>query len=136
MRQGRWLGLGVLVCVLALLAPACSSADKEPTPASDGPVDEDAGDTSGETGADVVTATDNSFDPATLVLPAGEEVELTITNEGSSPHTFTIDSLEIDTGTIDPGGSASATFVVPDEPVEFYCAIHGAGVMSGTIESE
>jgi plastocyanin len=81
-----------------------------------------------------VTTVDNSFDPATLMAVAGTPVTIVVTNNGSNPHTFTIDDLEVDTGTIAAGESASETFIMPETSVTFYCAIHGEAAMSGAIE--
>jgi plastocyanin len=81
-------------------------------------------------------ATDNTFSTEELVLPAGEVVEVTFTNNGANPHTFTSSALGVDTGTVAPGESATVTFTVPDEPTEFLCSLHGAGGMTGVIVPE
>lgn len=81
-----------------------------------------------------VSAIDNSFDPSSLSAAAGSEVTVELTNDGDNPHTFTIDDPEADTSTVDGGGSATATFVMPERSVTFYCAIHGEKTMAGTID--
>ena len=81
-----------------------------------------------------VVATDNAFEPARLELPAGEEVEIEVTNEGETTHDFTIESLELSTGPIEEGAVATATFTVPQGEMGFVCSVHGGmeGVIVGT----
>jgi plastocyanin len=89
---------------------------------------------SGGPGAVAVAARDNSFGPARLELPAGEEVEVEITNEGGTTHDFTVESLELSTGPIDEGAVATAALTVPEGETAFACSIHGGmdGVIVGT----
>ncbi len=79
-----------------------------------------------------VVAVDSSFDPGTLNLEAGEEVTVEVTNDDDMAHDFAIESLELNTGTIEAGEVANATFTVPDEGVEFVCTFHAE--MTGRIE--
>lgn len=115
---------GFLLALL-LLAPACAGNSSN------------GGDETGG-GAETVTlevsAVDNSFDPSSLSAPAGSEVTVEVANEGNNPHTFTIDDPEVDTSTIEPGDSATATFTMPESAVTFYCTIHGEDMMSGTVD--
>ena len=67
---------------------------------------------------------DQSFDPETLNLEAGEEVTVEVTNDDDTAHDFAIESLELNTGTIEAGDVANATFTVPDEGVEYICTFH------------
>jgi plastocyanin len=75
---------------------------------------------------------DESFDPGTLNLQAGKEVTVEVTNDDDTPHDFAIESLELNTGTIEAGEVANATFTVPDEGLEFVCTFHPD--MTGRIE--
>lgn len=88
-----------------------------------------------EAGGDgiTVTASDFSFDPTTVSADPGEEVQVTLENEGDAPHTFTAEGLGIDIQA-DGGDSASGTFTAPDEDAtfEFVCTIH-PGQMRGEI---
>ena len=77
---------------------------------------------------------DGSFDPNTIELPAGEEVRIQLTNDDGHAHDFAIEAMDINTGTIESGKSAYATFVMPDEPVEFVCTFHSG--MEGRIEPQ
>jgi plastocyanin len=79
-----------------------------------------------------VVAVDQSFDPAVLDLKAGEEVTVEVTNDDDTAHDFAIESLELNTGTIEAGEVANATFTVPDEGVEFVCTFHSD--MTGRIK--
>ena len=71
-----------------------------------------------------VVAAASSFDPGTLNLEAGEEVTVEVTNDDDMAHDFAIESLELNTGTIEAGEVANATFMVPDEGIEFVCTFH------------
>jgi plastocyanin len=88
---------------------------------------------SGPGGPDAVpvVATDNAFEPARLQLMAGVEVELEVSNEGGTTHDFTVESLELSTGPVEPGHVSTATFTVPDGETAFRCSLHGG--MEGTI---
>jgi plastocyanin len=71
-----------------------------------------------------IVAVDQAFDPGTLDLKAGEEVTVEVTNDDDMAHDFAIDSLELNTGTIEAGEVANATFTVPDGGVEYVCTFH------------
>lgn len=69
-----------------------------------------------------VAITDYAFTPATITVHPGDKV--TWNNGDSVPHTATaLDGKSFDTGTIDPGSSASVTFSRPGT-YEYRCAIH------------
>jgi plastocyanin len=116
-------GRGVTAALAALVLAACgaeASGDVHPGP--------------GGPDAVAVVARDNTFEPARLQLPAGEEVEVEITNEGGTTHDFTVESLELSTGPIEEGALATATLTVPEGETTFACSIHGGmdGVIVGT----
>ena len=67
---------------------------------------------------------DSAFVPGVLKAAAGEEVTVEVANDDSIPHDLAIESLDINTGTIEPGESAYATFAVPGEGLEFVCTYH------------
>lgn len=86
----------------------------------------------GGPGAVRVVMRDDEFDPAELRLEAGTEVTVETRNEGDAGHNFTIDEIDLSTGTVEPGDVASATFTVPNEPTEFRCTFHpgmGGGIV-------
>jgi plastocyanin len=114
---------GAIAAFAALVLAACGAkASGDVHPGSGGP------------GAVALVARDNTFEPARLELPAGEEVEVEITNEGGTTHDFTVDSLDLSTGPIEEGAAATATLTVPEGETTFACSIHGGmdGVIVGT----
>jgi plastocyanin len=80
-----------------------------------------------------VTIVDFAFAPQNLAAKAGQTLTLKVTNNGNVAHTFTIDGLA-DSGTLAPGASTTVT-LTPSQAgsLTFYCVIHGAAVMSGTL---
>lgn len=123
--------MAALAATLLLLAACNGDVDDTQTTGPDG------GEATGGAGESVtlqVSAVDNSFDPSSLSAPAASEVTVEVTNNGSNPHTFTIDDVEVDTSTIAAGESATATFTMPETSIAFYCAIHGESAMSGAID--
>lgn len=117
------------VAALALVLAACGVSDSSTAGAS-----ENAAAAAADSAQQVtLEASDNAFSTQELELPAGETVELTFTNNGTNPHTFTSSELGVDTGTVAPGESATVTFTVPDQAVEFLCSFHAGGGMTGVI---
>jgi plastocyanin len=108
----------------AILAAACNGAERS------GEVHDGTG------GSDTVRVTlhDDEFAPSTLELPAGEEVSVELANEGSNQHNFTVDDLDLSTGTMSSGDVTTATFTVPDGTTEFRCTFHPG--MHGTVVGE
>ncbi len=80
----------------------------------------------GAAGSDAVEVVlqDDAFVPDGLRLEAGTEVDVEVRNEGSNEHNFTIDALDLSTGTIEPGHVMTATFVVPNGTTEYHCTFH------------
>jgi plastocyanin len=74
------------------------------------------------------------LEPHRLELPAGEEVEIEITNEGGTTHDLTIEALGLSTGPIEPAKVVTAAFAVPEGETTFMCSIHGGmdGVVVGS----
>jgi plastocyanin len=90
----------------------------------------------GATGSDAVEVVlqDDAFVPETLHLEAGTEVNVEVLNEGSNGHNFTIDALDLSTGTVEPGQVVTATFTVPIGTTEYHCTFHPG--MRGEIVAE
>lgn len=114
------VGLGAV----AVLGAACGG-DDDPA---------DGGMNAGGGGGVQVSAVDNEFDPSTLEVPAGGDVEVSFTNDGENPHTFTVSDLDVDTGTVEPGGSASVTIPAIESDTEFVCLVHPE--MKGTLTAK
>jgi plastocyanin len=88
----------------------------------------------GHRGRGQIEAADGDrFTPATLELSAGEKVTIEITNTDDRAHDFAIEAANLNTGTIQPGAVATATFTVPEGTTEFVCTFHRG--MTGTIQS-
>jgi plastocyanin len=80
----------------------------------------------GTAGSDAVEVVlqDDAFVPDDLRLRAGTEVDVEVRNEGSNGHNFTIDALDLSTGTVEPGEVVTATFTVPSGTTEYHCTFH------------
>jgi plastocyanin len=80
----------------------------------------------GPAGPDAVEVVqhDDAFQPEALHLEAGTKVAVEVRNEGSNDHNFTIDALDLSTGTVEPGHVMTATFTVPNGRTEFHCTFH------------
>jgi plastocyanin len=140
------------VAALALTAVACTTDADDPLTASDpGPAPAATAPAGAASGAQGSTATDSApqeitivtldsmrFEPATLTVVAGRPVRLTVRNQGSTTHDFTLSKgvarpVKV---TVKGGETDSATFTIPRPGAyQFVCAQFGhtmAG-MTGTI---
>jgi plastocyanin len=121
MVKARWLRLVAGVFVLSLLVAACGG-------------DDDGGDTTGatgdtgSTGGTSITIADFAFDPNTISVSGPTEV--TITNDDSTAHTFTLDDGSVDEE-LDPGSSVTVTVDV-SQTTGWVCRFHPQ--MTGTVE--
>lgn len=67
-----------------------------------------------------------SFSPATVTVEQGASVKLTFKNTGNVSHTWTIDSLDLDTGSVAPGRSKTIEFdAVEVGSYKIYCDVSG-----------
>lgn len=66
------------------------------------------------------------FTPKSITVGKGKVVELTFTNDGTMPHTFTIDGV-VDTGLVGAGSSKTVTFTAPgvEGEYQYYCSVIG-----------
>ncbi|MGH2729941.1 MAG: cupredoxin domain-containing protein [Actinomycetota bacterium] len=135
----RFIAVGAAV---ALIFAACGGGDdddeqpaapsEQDTPAVEDNGDENGGGT-GEASPLLVLASEFEFDPNEISIPPGTQVSVTLRNVGTASHTFTIDELDVDTGTVGAGQAEGASFTMPEEEVTFFCTVHGADTMSGTL---
>jgi plastocyanin len=114
--------LGIVIAASLTLA-ACGGGD-----------DDAAGDTEnapadGGSPASTVTMTDNEYSPAEPVIAAGD-VELV--NEGSSPHTFTIEGEAVDVE-VAAGGTGTATIDLDPGTYTLFCEFHRSQGMETTL---
>ena len=118
-----------LVLAATLMFSACAGGD-DAEPAAEEPAAEEP--TEAETTA--IAATDFAFAPVTVEGAAGEELTITVSNTGDSPHTFTLEDQDIDEE-LQPGDETEVTVTMPDSgSVEFICRFHAGGGMTGTLE--
>jgi plastocyanin len=126
-RVAIWLSM---VPVLALTA--CGGGDEAGTPTSPPGATTDspsptATEASGETR---IAMQDNVFQPNTLTVASGAELELD--NEGQNPHTFTIDGEDVDTQ-VNAGENAKVTLDLAAGTYDFVCRFHQSLGMTGTL---
>ena len=123
-RLAQW-ALRAVITVTALGAlAACSNSSDPVGNVAAGPATGDA--------AKIEVVGGNRFTPATLELPAGEAVTIEITNTDDRAHDFAIEAADLNTGTIQKGAAATATFTVPKGTTKFKCTFHRG--MTGTIQ--
>lgn len=76
-----------------------------------------------------VEGEDYEFEPDSITVPRGTRVRLTFKNEGNLIHTYTIDELGLDTGSVSPGSSKTVEFDSPESATVLtyrsYCAVPG-----------
>lgn len=135
LRTNRWLKLLAIFAFAAIVLAACGGDDDGETATGDSEQSEDGGDTGGGGSSVELSAQDNSFSPAEISAPAGEEVTVTFTNDGNNPHTFSSEDAGFDSDTVESGDSAEVTFTMPDAETTFLCNVHGEA-MSGTLLPE
>jgi nitrite reductase (NO-forming) len=122
--RSRILARVVAVTALGVALTACGNSSDPAGSVAAGPATGDA--------AKIQAADGNRFTPATLELPAGAKVTVEITNTDDAAHDFAIQAANLNTGTIQAGAAATATFTVPEGTTEFECTFHRG--MTGTIE--
>jgi plastocyanin len=129
MTKARWVRLVAGLFVLSLVVAACSSDDGGGTTATTGGSTGSTAATGGGGGGGVtMTIAGFAFDPDTITVSGPTEV--TITNEDSATHTFTLDDGSVDE-TLEPGATETVTVDV-SAATGFHCNIHPQ--MTGQIE--
>jgi plastocyanin len=74
-------------------------------------------------GGVTVTAQDFAFDPTTIEVESGEEVEVTLQNEDDTEHSITVEEAEFEIEA-EGGESATGALSAPESSVEFFCKYH------------
>jgi plastocyanin len=124
-RLAKWaLRAVITVTALGMALAACSNS-------SDPVGNVAAGSATGDA-AKIQAVGGDRFTPKTLELPAGEAVTIEITNADDRAHDLAIEAADLNTGTIQAGSVATATFTVPEGTTEFVCTFHRG--MTGTIQ--
>lgn len=84
----------------------------------------------GGDGTTTLTTVDNAFQPSSLTVSSGSELELT--NDGQAEHNFTIEGSDV-TQDVEPGESATVSIDVDPGDYTMFCKYHRAIGMEGTI---
>lgn len=130
------LALGAFGTLAPVAAGASTQAKKKPPVKLSGKVTNRG--TKTVTGGEIeIEADDFSFGPTFVKGRAGEEVHLTVRNDGDATHTFTVDAQDVDEK-IEPGEVAHAVVTIPDDgkAVEFSCRFHKGSGMRGAFFSK
>jgi plastocyanin len=127
MTKARWARLVAGLFVLSLVVAACSSDDDGGTTGTTGGAT-GATETGSGGGGTTITIAGFAFDPDTITVSGPTEV--TITNDDSATHTFTLDDGSVDQ-TVEPGATETVTVDV-SASTGFHCNIHPQ--MTGQIE--
>jgi plastocyanin len=107
--------------VLSLVVAACSSDDDGGgTTDTTGGATGTTAETGSSGGATTITIAGFAFDPDTITV--SRPTEVTVTNDDSTTHTFTLDDGSVDE-TIEPGATATVTVDV-SASTGFHCKIH------------
>jgi uncharacterized cupredoxin-like copper-binding protein len=104
-----------------LLLAACSSSGDNATTTTGG---------AAQPQALTVTAVDFSLSPATITAPAGQVINVSFKNNGSTQHSFTVGTTDVAQAAA--GASSSGSFTASAQTVEFHCKFHPTQ-MKGTI---
>lgn len=123
MVKRRWVRLVAGLFVLSLVVAACGGDDDGG--GDDGGTETDGGNAGG--GAEITIA-DFTFDPSTISVSG--PTEITITNEDSAAHTFTLDDGSVDQEIA--GGESATVTVDVSQSTGFVCRFHPQ--MTGTVE--
>jgi plastocyanin len=114
--------------VAGLVLAACSGDDDGGEATGSGTTDEATGATGGAGDGTAVTIEGFAFDPASIEVSG--ETTLTITNNDTAAHTFTLDDDSVDEE-IGAGESVDVTVSV-SETTGFHCRFHPQ--MTGSLE--
>lgn len=73
-----------------------------------------------------ITGSEFSFNPASLTIKKGENIQLTFTNNGAVPHDFVLEELGIKTKILPVGQSETMSFTANQSGTfSFYCSVTG-----------
>ena len=130
----RGSAIGALVLATLFVATACSSGSSSTaaggTTSSGGEPPTNVAGKSSTT----MSAEDFFFTPATLDGAADQKLTITLSNDGSVPHNFSIDDQSIDV-TLEPGQQKDIQVAFPQSgSVQFFCSFHQSSGMVGLLE--
>jgi len=67
---------------------------------------------------------DNTFEPASIEVKAGQTVAIEVRNDGAADHNFTNEALKLSTGPVKPGEVVTAKVTAPAGTTQFKCTWH------------
>ena len=127
MHRRGWL-IGVLVVAVPFVTTACSSSSSSTSGSSGGATTDVSGQSSTS-----ISAQDFFFTPSSLTGTAGQKVTISLTNDGSAAHNFSITDQNVDV-TVQPGQSQDIKVTFPESgSVQFFCSFHQSQGMVGTL---
>jgi plastocyanin len=131
MHRRGW-AIGALVLATLFITTACSSSSSGTTSTSSSQSAAPT-DVSGKSST-TMSAENFFFTPATLGGTAGQKLTITLTNDGSVPHNFSITDQNINV-TLEPGQQKDIKVAFPQSgSVQFFCSFHVSSGMVGTLE--
>jgi plastocyanin len=113
---------------LLLLAACSSSGDNATTTPKASQTTSASG--AAQPQAITVTAVNFSLSPATITASAGQVINVSFKNDGTSQHSFTVGTTDVALAA--GGASSSGSFTASATTVEFHCKYHPT-TMKGTI---
>ena len=117
-------------------ASGSSSGSNKITIGSDQANDHGTQDATGKTTFEIEADNDDGFyfNPTILTGSANQSITLEIKNEGTVPHNFSIESLNVNV-TIAPGSSQEVQVTFPASgTTEFFCSFHRSQGMAGELQ--
>lgn len=136
-RRSRFALLALPLLIAGLVLVACGDDDgggASPTQAPAATQAPASSPTSAAGGAaNNISIQNFAYNPGRFNARAGQSLRLTVANQDTSPHTFTIDGVA-DSGRLNAGDSKVIEFT-PSQAgtLTYYCTIHGAARMSGQV---
>jgi hypothetical protein len=113
-----------------LLLAACSSSDDNATTTTKPSQTTSASGAAAQPQAVTITAVNYSLSPATITASAGQVINVSFKNNGSTTHSFTVGTTDV--AVANKGASSSGSFTASAQTVEFHCKYHPT-TMNGTI---
>lgn len=129
MHRRTWIAAALAVAVFSVATACGSNSSSSSSGASGGGTIDVSGQSSTS-----MSAEDFSFTPSALGGTADQELTISLTNDGTTAHNFSIDDQDIDV-TLQPGDQQDIDVTLPSSgSVQFYCSFHQASGMVGTLE--
>ncbi|HVF04727.1 MAG TPA: cupredoxin domain-containing protein [Frankiaceae bacterium] len=111
--------------------PPATSAAATPPVALTGTVDDRGTKDIGSATTLAMDLGDFYFAPTYVTAAPGTKLTIALTNSGKAPHTFTVQSPNVDVS-VEAGGTGTASLTLPSSgTLAFYCRFHRAQGMQG-----